>query len=70
MRGDILTEKEGVARGSHEVTSRITTNDEMTRGMDTHEVIHEVIRRSAALQSFPEGLVVATLEERYNVVIF
>lgn len=64
-----LTEEERVTRRCHEITSWVTANDEVTRSVDTHEVVREVVRRSTALQRLPEGLVVGALEERHNIVV-
>jgi hypothetical protein len=38
--------------------------------MDAHEVIHEVVGGSTALQSLPKRLNVFTLEERYDIIVF
>jgi hypothetical protein len=38
--------------------------------MHAHKVVLEVVRRGAALQVFPEGLVTVALEQRNHVIIF
>lgn len=44
-----LTEEEWITRRSHEVTSWVTSDNEVTGSVNAHEVVHEVVRRRAAL---------------------
>lgn len=65
----MVEEEEGVAGRGCEVATWITTNDEVTTRVHTHEVVLKVVGGRSALESLPERLVVLTLEQRDNVVI-
>lgn len=64
-----MEEEKWITGGSSEVTSWVTTDDEVTGSMHTHESVCEVVGGSAALESLPELLVAAALQQRDDVVI-